>query len=149
MKEFELKKVIAGHIREISHYSQMQVFATSYYQKNYFQLLIDEKIAELMEVILQDMKKDKAEMLQSAEQQLNDNREFTLEELSYYDGSDGKPAYVAVNGDVYDLSMIAAWAGGSHFGLTAGNDYTAEFTGCHQGSEERLNNIPKIGRVRV
>ncbi len=42
MDEFEMKRRIYSYIKEICHYSQMQVFATSYYQKNYFQMQIDD-----------------------------------------------------------------------------------------------------------
>jgi len=41
-----------------------------------------------------------------------EQKEFTLEELSQYDGSNGKPAYVAIEGVVYDLSKELTWAGG-------------------------------------
>ena len=49
---------------------------------------------------------------------------FTLQELSKYDGKDGNPAYVAVNGTVYDVTNNAAWAAATHFGLKAGKDLT-------------------------
>ena len=52
MEANEFKKVINNYIKEICHYSQMQVFATSFYQKNYFQVQIDDKIKELTETVL-------------------------------------------------------------------------------------------------
>jgi predicted heme/steroid binding protein len=58
---------------------------------------------------------------------------FTLQELSKYDGKDGNPAYVAVNGTVYDVTNNAAWAAATHFGLMAGKDLTNEFASCHAG----------------
>jgi hypothetical protein len=51
--EFELKRIIYDYIKEICHYSQMQVFATSSYQKNYFQLQIEEAINGLINLIME------------------------------------------------------------------------------------------------
>ena len=76
-----------------------------------------------------------------------EEKSFTLEELSQYDGSNGKPAYVAVNNVVYDLSNEVAWGGGSHFGITAGKDSTAEFKSCH-GNIEVLKKLPKVGILK-
>ena len=44
-----------------------------------------------------------------------EQKEFTLEELAQYDGSNGKPSYVVIDGIVYDLSKVTAWKGGKHF----------------------------------
>ncbi|EHI98957.1 cytochrome b5 [Clostridium sp. DL-VIII] len=74
----------------------------------------------------------------------NRQKQFTLEELAQYDGSDGKPTYVAVDGIVYDLSNVSSWSGGSHFGVKAGKDLTDEFN-SHHGMKEILSNIPKVG----
>ena len=74
-----------------------------------------------------------------------DKRQFTIEELSQYDGSNGRPAYVAVNGIVYDVSLEAAWGGGTHFRMYAGHDLTSQFNGCHGGRTEILRNLPQIG----
>jgi len=43
--------------------------------------------------------------------QLDTMRTFTEAELSKYNGRNGNPAYVAVNGIVYDVTNIAAWGG--------------------------------------
>lgn len=71
-------------------------------------------------------------------------RQFTLEELAQYDGSGGKPAYAAVGGIVYDVSLNPAWGGGSHFGLLAGRDLTAQFEGCHSMNGV-LAKLPQVG----
>lgn len=42
-------------------------------------------------------------------------REFTSQELAGYDGTDGKPVYVAFGGTVYDVSNSPLWKKGSHF----------------------------------
>ena len=74
--------------------------------------------------------------------------EFTLEELAQYDGSNGKPSYVAIDGIVYELSKVSAWKGGKHFdGNTAGKDLTAQFKSCH-GMDQIINNLPKVGYLQ-
>ena len=39
---------------------------------------------------------------------------FTREELSRYDGRDGRPAYIAFMGLVYDVSASFLWKNGEH-----------------------------------
>jgi len=73
---------------------------------------------------------------------------FTIEELANYDGSNGKSAYVAVNGIVYDVSLEKTWGGGTHFSLYAGKDLTAQFTGCHGDRLEILRNLPQVGTLK-
>ena len=52
---------------------------------------------------------------------------MTREELATYDGRDGRPAYVAVNGTVYDFTDSELWRGGNHPDLPyAGTDPGAE-----------------------
>lgn len=71
---------------------------------------------------------------------------FTLQELSGFDGKDGNPAYVAVNGIVYDVTNNAAWAAATHFGLTAGKDLTNEFASCHAG-QPVLSKLKAVGKL--
>jgi predicted heme/steroid binding protein len=73
--------------------------------------------------------------------------EFTLEELSQYDGKNGKPAYVAIGGIAYDLSNEATWGEGTHFGLTAGKDLTEEVKSYH-GTSKILDKLPKVGVLK-
>lgn len=74
-------------------------------------------------------------------------RTFTIEELANYDGKNGRPAYVAVNGIVYDVTNNSAWAAATHFSLTAGKDYTQEFASCHVGQQSILATLPVVGRL--
>ncbi|QEY35075.1 cytochrome B5 [Caproiciproducens galactitolivorans] len=74
------------------------------------------------------------------------NRIFTKEELSRYNGKNGMPAYVAVNGTVYDVTNNAAWGAATHFGLTAGNDLSTQFASCHAG-HPILQNLPIVGTM--
>lgn len=63
---------------------------------------------------------------------------LTLEELAEFNGQDGKPAYVAYEGDIYDISDVNAWSGGAHYGQVAGTDIT-----------EALNNEAPHGPGRI
>jgi len=70
---------------------------------------------------------------------------FTLEQLSQYDGRNGAPAYVAVNGVVYNVTNNRLWSGGNHFwGLSAGRDLSIEFASCHPGAMV-LSVLPVVG----
>lgn len=71
-------------------------------------------------------------------------RYFTLDELALYNGENGYPAYVAVNGVVYDVTNNSVWMGGNHFGLTPGRDLTNEFITCHPGAMV-LSVLPIVG----
>ena len=77
---------------------------------------------------------------------VQNTRTFTAEELAKYNGKNGIPAYVAVNGTVYDVTNVAAWGAAMHFGLTAGNDLTTQFAACHAG-QAILQNIPILGKM--
>ena len=74
-------------------------------------------------------------------------RTFTSEELASYDGKNGKPAYVAVEGVVYDVTNNRTWAAATHFGLLAGKNHTQEFATCHAGQQAILKTLPVVGRL--
>ena len=70
---------------------------------------------------------------------------LTLEQLAQYDGREGSPAYVAVNGIIYDISPIPQWAQGVHFGISAGQDVTKRVNLCHGGGI--LKRLRIVGRI--
>jgi len=56
---------------------------------------------------------------------LAEERIFTERELQQFDGTRGKPAYIAYEGVVYDVSASSLWRGGLHKDLHyAGTDLT-------------------------
>ncbi|MCC3646148.1 cytochrome b5 [Cytobacillus oceanisediminis] len=75
------------------------------------------------------------------------NQTFTIQDLANYDGKNGRPAYVAVSGVVYDVTNNRAWAAATHFGLVSGRDYTQEFASCHAGQQSILATLPVVGRL--
>lgn len=71
---------------------------------------------------------------------------FTLAELKNFDGQDGKPAYIAVSGVVYDVTDVKAWSGASHHGFKAGNDVTAGLAHSPHG-DRVLAKLPVVGKL--
>lgn len=82
----------------------------------------------------------------SAQNVRQDTQTFTKQGLTAYNGKNGMPAYVAVNSVVYDVTNNAAWGAATHFGLTAGNDLTTQFSSCHAG-QPILQKLPRVGRM--
>jgi len=78
---------------------------------------------------------------------LTELRKFTIKELEEYDGKNGKPAYVAYQGKVYDLSQSSLWSGGEHMGMhQAGKDITEELELAPHG-EEILERVKIVGKL--
>lgn len=71
------------------------------------------------------------------------NKQFTVESLAKYNGKDGKPAYIAVDGLVYDVTDNSSWKGGEHHGFSTGQDLTAEFENEH--GKSKLRNLAIMG----
>ncbi|WP_430884795.1 cytochrome b5 domain-containing protein [Fusibacter sp. JL216-2] len=69
--------------------------------------------------------------------------EMTLDELSTYNGQDGQPAYVAVDGTVYDVSHLDKWKTGQHMGQhDAGQDLSEEILQSPHGKKILERAIP-------
>lgn len=73
--------------------------------------------------------------------------DYSLEELKSFDGTDGKPAYVAFGGTIYDVSDSPMWVGGDHEGWhQAGTD----LTDAHDDAphDVHVTDFPVIGALR-
>ncbi len=73
--------------------------------------------------------------------------ELTLDELAAYDGRGGQPAYVAVDGLIYDVSDSGRWSGGMHYSNRAGQDLTQEIKEDSPHGLRTLANVTLIGVV--
>lgn len=124
--------------RKITFYKRNSMFAVCPFIKSNYRHLMNIQVGEL-ERLMNAMNKDI----------VRQEKQFTLEELSKYNGSGGSPAYVAVNGIVYDVSLSPVWGGGTHFGLYAGKDLTGQFKACHSGEIRILNALPKVGKLKI
>lgn len=84
------------------------------------------------------------------------NREYkvridlTLEQLKEFDGKNGRPAYVAVNGVIYDLTLSRLWRGGEHNPSKgeayAGRDLTDVLEKSPHG-DKHLKDFPVVGHL--
>lgn len=61
---------------------------------------------------------------------------MTLEDLANYDGRDGRKAYVAVNGKIYDVTASPLWDNGDH-------------QGAHQAGADLSDDLPRAPHVRA
>jgi predicted heme/steroid binding protein/rhodanese-related sulfurtransferase len=73
---------------------------------------------------------------------------LTLADLRQFNGQDGRPAYVAVNGTIYDLTQSRLWRGGehapSHGQAMAGQDLTEVLKDSPHG-DKHLKDFPVVG----
>ncbi|HPF87875.1 MAG TPA: cytochrome b5 domain-containing protein [Candidatus Limiplasma sp.] len=72
---------------------------------------------------------------------------MTREELAQYDGKNGNPAYIAVDGVIYDVTNVPPWAGGNHNGFTAGQDLTEEIKTVSPHGVSKLNGLTVVGTL--
>jgi predicted heme/steroid binding protein len=73
-------------------------------------------------------------------------KDFTLAELATYDGKDGRPAYVAYQGTVYEVTDSPMWGGGDHEDAhKAGGDLTAEHDDAPH--DVYVTDFPEVGRL--
>ncbi len=76
---------------------------------------------------------------------MSEEKRFTTEELAKFDGQEGRPAYTAANGFVYDVTESKMWRNGSHVRKhLAGRDLTAELL-LAPHPEDRVESQPRVG----
>jgi len=76
-----------------------------------------------------------------------ENGTCTLEGLGGFDGKDGRSAYIAYKGIIYDMTKSRLWKNGSHMMKhTAGNDLTDMMKTAPHG-EEKIFALPQIGKL--
>jgi predicted heme/steroid binding protein len=74
--------------------------------------------------------------------------ELTLEELKKYNGKNDMPAYVAVDGVIYDVTESKYWKDGGHNGFEAGQDLTKEIKEVSPHGIKNLERVEEIGLIK-
>jgi len=104
----------------------------------------DKKVSiEKIEVIENQVTTKTTEPEQKIENEKEVQKVFTIEELSGYDGKNGNPAYVAVDGIIYDMTNV--FENGSHFGHSAGEELTEGFYKKHV--KNQITKYPVVGTL--
>jgi predicted heme/steroid binding protein len=145
-RSFNEKKIKAVRFLHMKLYyinNEIKITSCPFIRSRLEKELISEidSVLDLMEGLYMDLE------LNGMEEIIRQTNEFTITELATFDGSEGKPAYVAVNRIVYDVSKAETWGGGSHFGLIAGKDLTEQFNSCH-GKIAILSKLTMVGVLK-
>lgn len=72
---------------------------------------------------------------------------LTFEELESFDGEEGRPAYFAYMGKIYDVSQSKLWRNGNHMKRhQAGVDLTKILSQAPHG-EDKILSMPEVGTI--
>ncbi len=73
--------------------------------------------------------------------------QMTIEELAQFNGKDGAKAFVAIDGNVYDVTGNRKWLDGNHEqGMTAGRDLSEFISGAPHGYDI-LKQFTIVGKI--
>lgn len=76
-------------------------------------------------------------------------QEFDSKNLGAYNGSDGRPCYISVNGKVYDVSESGLWTGGRHMEMhSAGQELGESLKNAPHG-EAVLDRLEQVGVLKA
>jgi len=114
---------------------------------SYYNNLLKDEYEDLKESLIK-LIKIKCELIKSLINHQRIELVLTLDELSNYNGLNGNPAYVAIDGTIYDVTNSKSWIDGVHFGLVAGRDLTEEINSCHPNKEEILSKLIPVGKIK-
>ena len=72
-------------------------------------------------------------------------KKITRQELEENNGQNGKPAYIAYQGKVYDVSDSSFWMDGEHMGMhNAGKDLTEDLEMAPH-NQENIERVKYVG----
>ena len=87
----------------------------------------------------------------AVEEVADTGRTFTPAELAKFDGKDGRPAYVAVDGIVYDVTGSSIWPQGEHspcdLDASAGRDLSEVLERAPARMRALIEAMPVVGRL--
>ncbi len=78
----------------------------------------------------------------------SDKNGLTMEDIAYYDGKEGRPAYIVIEGVIYDVTNVTHWAEGTHFGFEAGTDMTDALDVEAPHEADLLKEAEVVGKIK-
>lgn len=74
-------------------------------------------------------------------------QDMTLAEFTQFDGKDGRPAYVAYNGNIYDVTNSGPWQGGNHMRKHLPGFDLTDAIKIAPHEEEKILSMPLVGKL--
>ncbi|WP_291651445.1 cytochrome b5 domain-containing protein [Clostridium sp.] len=132
----DYKRFLEEKFIELNQLKSMLVTYPKEYKENILNVMerVCNQINSYLEEVSFHNQKRSSELLQ-----------LTEEELALYNGENGMPAYIAVDGTIYDMRDIPQWEDGKHFGIKAGADYSKVFKSCHDEDKSILLKLRVVG----
>lgn len=93
--------------------------------------------------------KDEAKKATDASSSATKQLELTLEELKVYDGKEGRRAYVAIDGIIYDVTDVPAWKNGIHQGLYKAGQDLSEIIKKSPHGKAALEKALVVGKLKT
>ena len=78
------------------------------------------------------------------EEESTESTVFNAQTLANYDGREGRSAYIAIDGVVYDVTSSPRWPNGNHNGFQAGQDLSRQIPQNHR-ADMRFERFPVVG----
>jgi predicted heme/steroid binding protein len=75
-----------------------------------------------------------------------ENKTFTTVQLAEFNGKNGKPAFIAYKGTVYDVTESYQWLDGDHLGHEAGKDLTDSME-IAPHADDVMERMKKVGTI--
>ena len=108
---------------------------------------LNKEKSKIKEEIIDEYEKEKKKENKYKNTEERKLRTFTIEEVQQADGKDGRPAYIIIEGSVYDVGDCKEWCCGKHYGISSGKDLTNFYKSCHKNEEYILKRLRLIGTL--
>lgn len=102
-------------------------------------------LVEVMEKVCNQINSYLDEVSFHSKKRNNGMLKLTEKELSLYNGENGMPSYISVDGTIYDISDVPELKDENHLGVKAGADYSEVFKKCHNGDKNILSKLKVVG----